>query len=108
MPQNENEAFKEAEKVNEFFTDPRQKLSKLEKNFSNTKEKTKETIKKFLPEPMKPLMEGDTGDIVLLIIALLVIGIFMKIIGFAFRIIIKLVFIASIIAALYIIFQKFS
>jgi len=108
MPENKNEAFKEAEKVSEFFTDPRKKISNLEKKFSDVKEKTKESIKKILPQPVKPLMEGDTGDIVLLVIALLLVGLFMKIIGFAFRIIIKLVFIASIIAALYIIIQKFT
>ncbi len=108
MPQNENEAFKEAEKLNEFVTDPREKISSLEKKFHNFKEKTKESIKHVLPQPLKPVMEGETGDIVLLVLVLLIIGIFMKFIGLALRIILRFIFIASIIAALYIIFQKFS
>ena len=108
MPQNENEAFKEAEKLNEFVNDPSKELSSLEQKFYKIKEGTKETIKVVLPQSLKPIMEGDSGDIILLVVVLLIIGLFMKVIGLALRIIFRFIFIASIIAALYIIFQKFS
>jgi len=101
------DAFQRAEKVNDIATNPKKYIKAISKKFHDAKEGTKEAIKTILPSPIKPIMEGDSGDVVLLIIFVVLVGIFMKFIGFALRIIMKFIFIASIIAAAYIIYQKY-
>jgi hypothetical protein len=107
MSQSGNDAFKDAEKLNEFVNNPKKYISKWEESFHKAKEHTKESIKKVLPQPVKPIMDGTNGDIILLVLTVFIAGILLKVLGIALRIIFKIIFIVSIIAALYIILQKF-
>ncbi len=108
MQSSENDALKEAEKLNEFVTNPKEKIKEIENKFLKYKNKTKETIKQILPDKVKPIMEGDTGDIVLIVIAALILFVILKILDLAIKIIIRVIFIVSIILAMYLLYQKYT
>jgi len=107
MSQNPNKVNSDSAETNEIYeivNNPDKYWQKIEK----TKENIKKEIANKLPQNLKPYMQGNTGDIVLFVIAMFILILFLKVINLALKIIIKIVGIASILFVVYLIFKHFT
>lgn len=91
-------------KVQDVVNNPNKYLNKFEEK----KENIKKEIAEKLPPDLKPYIEGNTGDIILFIFAMFILILFLKVISLAFRVILNIVGIASIIFIVYLLFKHFT
>ncbi len=71
-------------------------LKKDDKEFS-----IKQEVKKYLPDPMKKMLDTQEGTYALIAIAIVLSFITVKIVGVAFNFLFRIVFILALIAAIY-------
>ncbi|MDQ7056885.1 MAG: hypothetical protein Q9M89_10770 [Persephonella sp.] len=81
---------------------------KLEKTKEQKIHEIKESIKKYLPHPMDNMLDTPEGTYALIALAIAIFIIFLRIVGITIRLVSKLVFILSIVAAIYFSYLYFT
>ncbi len=74
----------------------------LEQKLEKTQEKSlKEEIKEYLPQPMQKMLDTPEGTYLLIALAVIMAFVAVKVIGFAFNLLLRVGFIIAVVAAIY-------
>ena len=79
----------------------------VKKSLQQNKEGIKETIKQYLPDQVKPLLDSTEGTIFLIASVFIVLVIFFKIIGMFFNLAFKIIFIIATAIIVYFLYTYF-
>jgi len=92
--------FSKAEKAKE-------KLDSVVETIKSILDFIKSVIAKFLPENLQPYLNSSIGDAVILFFIILIFYVILKAFGFAFKMILRIIYIILILVSLYIIYLNF-
>jgi len=67
----------------------------------------KSIVAKFLPEDLQPYMNSPIGDAVILFVIILIFYLILKAFGFAFKMVLRIIYLILILVSLYIIYLNF-